>query len=150
HRCRPPRAGRVHRPARHRLLPRHDHRTDRTGVALVGGAADHDRRPLPDRRGSRVPRRAAPEEGLAARAAAGDRGGPAHAGGVEGMSTTPNRTPEEIRAEIEVERQGLARSVGELRAEANEAVGQAKRIGAVTVAVVGTYGLMRALLRLRG
>jgi hypothetical protein len=66
------------------------------------------------------------------------------------MSTTPNRTPEEIRAEIERERQGLSQSVGELRVEANEAVGQAKRIGAVTVAVVGTYGLVRALLRLRG
>jgi hypothetical protein len=66
------------------------------------------------------------------------------------VSTTPSRTPEQIRAEIELERQGLARSVGELRSEANEAVGQAKRIGAVTVAVVGTYGLVRALLRLRG
>ena len=60
-----------------------------------------------------------------------------------------NRTPEEIRADIERERQGLARSVGELRSEANEAVGQAKRVGAVTVAVVGTYGLVRALLKLR-
>jgi hypothetical protein len=66
------------------------------------------------------------------------------------MSTTPNRTPEQVRAEIELERQGLAQSVGALRAEANEAVGQAKRIGAVTVAVVGTYGLVRALLKLRG
>lgn len=65
------------------------------------------------------------------------------------MSTTPDRTPEEVRAEIELERQILARSVGELRAEANEAVGQAKRIGVVTVAVVGTYGLVRALLKLR-
>jgi len=66
------------------------------------------------------------------------------------MSTVPDRTPEEIRADIERERQGLAQSVGELRAEANEAVGQAKRIGAVTVVVVGTYGLVRALLKLRG
>lgn len=65
------------------------------------------------------------------------------------MSTTPSRTPEQIRAEIELERQGLARIVGELRSEANEAVGQAKRVGVVTVAVVGTYGLVRALLRLR-
>jgi hypothetical protein len=66
------------------------------------------------------------------------------------MSATPNRTPEEIRTEIERERQGLSQSVGELRTEANEAVGQAKRIGVVTVAVVGTYGLVRALLKLRG
>jgi hypothetical protein len=66
------------------------------------------------------------------------------------MSTTPNRTPEQIRAEIELERQGLAESVGELRTEANEAVGQAKRVGVVTVAVVGTYGVVRALLKLRG
>jgi hypothetical protein len=66
------------------------------------------------------------------------------------MSTTPSRTPEEIRAEIERERQSLARDVGELRAEAHEAVGQAKRIGVVTVAVVGTYGVVRALLKLRG
>jgi Protein of unknown function (DUF3618) len=65
------------------------------------------------------------------------------------MSTTPNRTPEEIRADIELERQALAQSVGQLRAEANEAVDQAKRIGVVTVAVVGTYGLVRALLKLR-
>jgi len=66
------------------------------------------------------------------------------------MSTTPDRTPEEVRAEIELERQGLAQSVGELRTETHEAVGQAKMIGAVTVAVVGTYGVVRALLKLRG
>ena len=68
------------------------------------------------------------------------------------MSTTPtpDRTPEEVRAEIELERQGLAQSVGELRTETHEAVDQAKRIGVVTVAVVGTYGLVRALLKLRG
>jgi hypothetical protein len=66
------------------------------------------------------------------------------------VSTTPSRTPAQIRAEIELERQALAQSVGELRTEADEAVGQAKRIGVVTVAVVGTYGLVRALLKLRG
>lgn len=66
------------------------------------------------------------------------------------MSTPANRTPEQIRAEIERERQGLARDVADLRTEANEAAVQAKRIGAVTVAVVGTYGLVRALLKLRG
>jgi hypothetical protein len=66
------------------------------------------------------------------------------------MSSTPNRTPEQIRADIEAERQGLAEAVGELRTEAADAADQAKRIGAVTVAVVGTYGLVRTLLRLRG
>jgi hypothetical protein len=65
------------------------------------------------------------------------------------MSTMPDRTPEQIRAEIELERQQLAASVGALRAEAKEAVGQAKRVGVVTVAVVGTYGVVRALLKLR-
>ena len=66
------------------------------------------------------------------------------------MTTVPpERTPEQIRAEIELERQDLARSVGALRAETNEAVGQAKRVGAVAVAVVGTYALVRTLLKLR-
>lgn len=65
-------------------------------------------------------------------------------------STPPNRTPEQIRAEIETERQGLVEAVGELRTEATGAAEQAKRVGVVTVAVVGTYGVVRALLKLRG
>jgi hypothetical protein len=65
------------------------------------------------------------------------------------VSTAPKRTVAQVRAEIELERNGLGAAVGELRSEAAVAAGQAKRVGVVAVAVLGTFGVVRGLLQLR-
>ena len=62
----------------------------------------------------------------------------------------PKRTTAQIRAEIELERQGLVTAVGELRTEAGEAADQAKRVGIAAAAAVAAFGVVRALLRFRG
>ncbi len=65
------------------------------------------------------------------------------------MSTPENRTTDQIRTEIETERTQLASSLDTLRTETTVVVGEAKRAATIGVAVVGTLGLLRALLKLR-
>jgi len=65
------------------------------------------------------------------------------------MSTPASRTTDQIRTELETERNKLAGSLDELRTETAVAARQAKRAAAIGVAAVGTVGLLRALLKLR-
>ncbi len=65
------------------------------------------------------------------------------------MSTPEKRTTDQICSEIETERGQLASSLDTLRAETTVVVGEAKRAAAIGAAVVGTLGLLRALVKLR-
>ena len=65
------------------------------------------------------------------------------------MSTPENRTTDQIRSEIETERGRLSGSLDTLRVETAVVVGEAKRAATIGVAVFGTLGLLRALLKLR-
>ena len=86
-------------------------RRDRARPAVVGGAADHDRRAFLIAACSRYLGVQAREEGLAPAADAGDRGSAAHEGGAEAMSTTRIAHRGDPRRDRDSSAE-LARSVG--------------------------------------
>src|SRR5262249_58679780 len=81
---------------------------------------DRGRRPLRRRRLARPAREVTLREGQPTGAAPGDRGGQADDGGPEELMATDPRT-EDIRRQIEHERNELARSVDQLRTSVKEA-----------------------------
>src|SRR5439155_26686514 len=119
-----------------RLPVRDGRRGARDLPRLVALPPDRDRVPRPPRRGARLHRSRLDQEGLPAGAGAGDRRGEADDGGDQELMPV-QRTAEQVRRDLEAEREQLAQSVEELRSSLGEATDIAGKLRAKLPLVAG-------------
>ncbi len=64
-------------------------------------------------------------------------------------TSTTNRTPEQIRADLQGERDQLQHAVEDLRGQTTEAIGKVRSRLPIALAAAGGLGLLRVLARHR-